>query len=48
MRIGNKVEFSIWGKKYFGTILWLKDLSAFILDENNKKWEINLSELKLV
>ena len=45
MKIGDKIKFFVWGKEYFGTILWLKDSSAVILDQDNNKREINLSEI---
>ena len=48
MKIGDKVKFFVWGKEYFGTILWLKDSSAIILDQDKNKQEINLSEIKIV
>jgi len=48
MKIGDKVKFTVWGKEYFGVIFWLKDSSAIILDEDNNKLEINLSEIEIV
>ena len=48
MKIGDKVKFNFWGKEYFGIIFWLKDSSAIILDVDNNKIEINLSEIENV
>lgn len=48
MKIGDKIKFFVRGKEYFGTILWLKDSSAIILDQDKNKQEINLSDITVI
>lgn len=48
MKIGDNVKYFVNNKECFGTIVWLRESSAIILDENNNKVEIDFSNITVI
>lgn len=48
MKIGDKVTYTVGSLTHYGTIVWLRQFTAIVKNEQGVKNEVDKKEIKLI